>query len=345
MPALGDAITSQNPGYVVIGDSMAGSRIEPPLLSRLTGADGRAAASAGLGLRVVVSGAQELGDRERHPSARASHLLSRHEPHRRALPHRRAVSLVARSRRARSRGRAERGRRARGVGTAVPRSRDASIALYEAPQARDWIEPAVNDVAGAADVRRTGGRARRSWTQLNERFGLTHLRPMDAADMQATEDREADFDALRRQVGPAADAARRARAPAYAVLRPRAAPAVGGRPPAQSPALQRYVAKLQGLRRGATARMFHDDTGDPQLTLDMYEDGDHLSHDGAPPLHRDSSTAALRPLLSVIFHSLDFVVFFVVVVARLLAAAAPRAERPAARRRATSSTATSIPGS
>ena len=34
--------------------------------------------------------------------------------------------------------------------------------------------------------------------QLNDRFGLSHLRPMDAADMQATEDREADFDRVRR---------------------------------------------------------------------------------------------------------------------------------------------------
>ena len=60
--------------------------------------------------------------------------------------------------------------------------------------------------------------------------------------------------------------------------------------------------------------MFHDDTGDPQQTLDMYEDGDHLSHDGR---FRYTATLLQPPAaaLSVIFHSLEFVVFFVVVVA------------------------------
>ena len=77
--------------------------------------------------------------------------------------------------------------------------------------------------------------------------------------------------------------------------------------------------------------MFHDDTGDPQQTLDLYEDGDHLSREG----RRRYTEHLLRPpapAVSVIFHSLDFVVFFLVVVARLLAAAAPRPERAAARR-------------
>jgi len=45
--------------------------------------------------------------------------------------------------------------------------------------------------------------------------------------------------------------------------------------PEQSPALQRYIDDLQ---RYVTARgaIFRDDTGDPLLTLDMYEDGDHI---------------------------------------------------------------------
>jgi hypothetical protein len=48
-----------------------------------------------------------------------------------------------------------------------------------------------------------------------------------------------------------------------------------GQPPPQSPALRRYVADLAAYvqSRGAS---FRDDTGDPQLTLDMYADGDHV---------------------------------------------------------------------
>ena len=49
------------------------------------------------------------------------------------------------------------------------------------------------------------------------------------------------------------------------------------RPPPQSPALRRYVERAAGLRRRRAAALFHDDTGDPALTLDMYEDGDHLA--------------------------------------------------------------------
>jgi hypothetical protein len=47
------------------------------------------------------------------------------------------------------------------------------------------------------------------------------------------------------------------------------------RPPAQSPALRRYVDSLRSYLTGQGA-LFHDDTGDPALTLDLYEDGDHL---------------------------------------------------------------------
>jgi hypothetical protein len=50
---------------------------------------------------------------------------------------------------------------------------------------------------------------------------------------------------------------------------------VGNQPPPQSPALLKYVADF---RAWATAQgaYFHDDTGDPEMTLDLYEDGDHV---------------------------------------------------------------------
>jgi hypothetical protein len=51
------------------------------------------------------------------------------------------------------------------------------------------------------------------------------------------------------------------------------------RPPYQSPALQRYVARLARYIE-ANGGIFFDDTGDPAQTLDWYEDGDHLSRDG-----------------------------------------------------------------
>ena len=105
-------------------------------------------------------------------------------------------------------------------------------------------------------------------TQLNERFGLTHLRQMDAADLQASEDREADFDRyvddsfLPLMLRDAANANVH-----VCFVRVQRRPE-GGQPPAQTPAMRRYIAKLRIYVEAHGAR-FHDDTGDPQLTLDM----------------------------------------------------------------------------
>lgn len=51
---------------------------------------------------------------------------------------------------------------------------------------------------------------------------------------------------------------------------------VDNRPPEQSPELQRYVADMKAWAE-ANGACFHDDTGDPEMTLDLYEDGDHVA--------------------------------------------------------------------
>jgi hypothetical protein len=51
---------------------------------------------------------------------------------------------------------------------------------------------------------------------------------------------------------------------------------VGNRPPAQSPALVRYVADFRAWAE-SEGLCFYDETGDPELTLDLYEDGDHFN--------------------------------------------------------------------
>jgi hypothetical protein len=115
--------------------------------------------------------------------------------------------------------------------------------------------------------------------QLNERFGLAHLRPMDAADMQATEDREADFDRfVEDSTLPLMLRDARNAGLTLLLVRVQRRP-LHGRPPEQSPALRRYVTRLHNYVE-ARGGVFMDDTGDPAQTLDMYEDGDHLSRDG-----------------------------------------------------------------
>jgi hypothetical protein len=49
----------------------------------------------------------------------------------------------------------------------------------------------------------------------------------------------------------------------------------GNRPPEQSPALAQYVADFRAWAE-SQGECFYDETGDPELTLDLYEDGDHF---------------------------------------------------------------------
>jgi hypothetical protein len=167
---------------------------------------------------------------------------------------------------------------ARRRGSPFYRLRDEVERLYQAEQARRWIEPVVNEWPARVLIPYRKPRAA-FLERLNERFGLSHLRPMDAADMQATEDREADFDAFVDKSGlPLMLRDARRAGLTLVLVRVQRRPA-GGRPPYQSPALQRYVARLTSYVE-ANGGVFIDDTGDPAQTLDMYEDGDHLSREG-----------------------------------------------------------------
>ena len=94
--------------------------------------------------------------------------------------------------------------------------------------------------------------------------------------MQTAEDRLADFDRyVNESVLPVMLRDANAAGLKLCFVRVQRRP-VGGQPPAQSPALHRYVNALGTyvMRNGAE---FRDDTGDPALTLDMYEDGDHVA--------------------------------------------------------------------
>jgi hypothetical protein len=62
-----------------------------------------------------------------------------------------------------------------------------------------------------------------------------------------------------------------------AFIRVQRRPAADG-PPPQSPALQEYVRKLRGYLESGGA-VFHDDWGDPDQPLSVYEDGDHVKRD------------------------------------------------------------------
>ncbi|PYR73487.1 MAG: hypothetical protein DMF86_20345 [Acidobacteria bacterium] len=273
---VGD-LAGMNPTYVVIGDSMAGSRIDPRVLTELTHrpiapllqpASGPAWWYLALKNWVIPSGI--------HPRCvfiffRDTNLTNalfrlddqfRWAVDRVALDREDEVNAVVAARQS----------------GGLYRVRDFVDRTALATETREWVEPGVS--ASAARIVEPYRKKRADFlVKLNERFGLDHLRPMDAADIQLAEDRDADFDAyVGRSFLPLMlrDAGRAALPLCFVRVQRRPA---GGRPPVQSAALRGYVAKLRAYIESHGA-MFRDDYGDPALTLDLYSDGDHLSPSG-----------------------------------------------------------------
>lgn len=280
------ALAGMNPTWVVIGDSMAGSRIDPALLSRLTGGQTAPLLYAGSGPAwwylalknwVIPSGIRPKAVIVFFRDTNLTNVMFRIDAtwslDTAALDREDDLNAVVARRR----------------GTAFYRVRDRIDHAYQASQARRWIEPAVNDWPARAMF--PFRRQRAAFLDgLNERFGLAHLRPMDAADMQATEDREADFDRyVDDSTLPLMLRDARAAGLTLLLVRVQRRPQ-NGRPPEQSAALRRYVSKLHGYVE-ARGGVFMDDTGDPAQTIDMYEDGDHLSREGR---RRYTETFAIR---------------------------------------------------
>lgn len=271
---IGD-LARMNPRLVVIGDSMAGSRIDPALLTRLTGERTAALLYAGSGPAwwylalknwVIASGIHPRSVVVFFRDTNLTNVLFR-------IDATWSLDTAARDREDDLNAVVARRR-----GSPFYRVRDGFDRLYQAEQARRWIEPVVNEWPARVLIPYRKPRAA-FLEHLNDRFGLSHLRPMDAADMQATEDREADFDAFVAKSGlPLMLRDARQAGLTLVLVRVQRRP-VAGHPPYQSPALQRYVAKLKTYVE-ANGGVFMDDTGDPAQTLDLYEDGDHLSREG-----------------------------------------------------------------
>ncbi|MEO7271423.1 MAG: hypothetical protein ABIX28_16840 [Vicinamibacterales bacterium] len=263
-----------NPGFVVIGDSMAGTRIDERRLGELTGRAvapllqaGSGSAFWSLALRnwVIDSGIHPKAVLIFFRDTNLTDVLFRLDEQFRwsvdTVAHEREPELDA-----------VLAARLGGPAYTVTHAVDT---LYQGDRARRWIEPAI--VNWPARVVEPSRRRREALTtQINERFGLDHLRRMEAADLATADDPSADFDRyVDRSVLPLMlEDARRAGL-RLCFVRVQRRP-VGNVPPRQSAALVRYLTELRTYVE-AHGGMLHDDTGDPAMTLDMYADGDHLA--------------------------------------------------------------------
>jgi hypothetical protein len=271
-----EQLAELKPAYVVIGDSMAGTRIHTTRLSELTGRIAAPLLQAGSGSAywylalknwVIASGARpkvvfiffrdtnltdvmfRLDEGYRWNIDR---VAGDEEPELNEVIARRAGALRFR------------------VRSGIDRA-------YGADRARLWLLEGLPDRLARA-LEPSARRRKAFVTNMNARFDFMHIRPFETADYSGTADRDADFHYyVNRSVLPLMlDEAERAGI-TLCFVRVQRRP-VDNKPPYQSPALRQYIADLKAYveARGA---IFHDDTGDPKLTLEMYEDGDHVNEE------------------------------------------------------------------
>jgi len=265
------ALREADNDYILIGDSMAGTRIDPGHLSRLIGGHGAAAlfhpgsgpaywyltfknfvVDAGLRPRVVVFFFRDENLTDTlfrvYPSA-LDRVAGKQEP---------VLDDILAA-------------RARGT---FYRLHGAIRRLYQYDQTRAWLEPLLIRAPVAWSA---GQRDRKQLLESinNEVFTLEALRPMVAADMAAVSGEALDFDRnLSTSVLPEILRLSKASGIRVAFVRVQRRPTADG-PPAQSPALQKYVRALWRYL-DSNGAIFHDDWGDPDQPLSVYEDGDHV---------------------------------------------------------------------
>ena len=145
---------------------------------------------------------------------------------------------------------------------------------YQYDRTRAWAEPRI---AGAPVPLSVGRRWRpRLLERINsEVFTLAALRPMAAADMEFGDRDKFDFRKnLPHSVLPAIIAVARDAGIRPAFVRVQRRP-VNNQPPAQSPELREYLRQLREYLE-AQGAYFYDEWGDPDLPLSLYSDGDHI---------------------------------------------------------------------
>jgi hypothetical protein len=265
------AIRDAQPEYVVIGDSMAGVRINPGSLSRQLGRSVAGLYQQGSPVAYWYLAFKNLVVRNQLTHIRGAVFFFRDDQ----LTTQVVVDPLLLDRVAGDEEPAlDRVMAAHRLGrfSAVHRG---TRALYHYDRTRAWLEPWLTQAPAQAVENPPALLA-----SLNtEVFALDRLRRFDASDLPQADDALLDFNAqVNRSLLPeilrlAADANVR-----VAFVRAQRRPTETG-PPPQSDALTRYLQQLEQylVEHGA---YYHDDRGDPDQPLSLYADGDHLTGAG-----------------------------------------------------------------
>jgi hypothetical protein len=260
--------------YILIGDSMAGTRIDPEYLSSLVGGHGVAALfhpGSGPAYWYLTFKNFVVNARVRPRLVifffRDDNLTDTFFRYSRG-----GLDRVARDREpvldellaARSRG-------------TFYRLHGAIRDLYQYDRTKAWLEPILVRAPVAWSA---GRRARRRLLDRinNEVFTLEALRPMAAADMVNSSGEALDFDRmLPTSVLPEILRLSKMSRIGVAFVRVQRRPTAAG-PPPQSPEMREYVRELRAYLV-ANGAIYRDDWGDPDQPLSVYEDGDHVKRE------------------------------------------------------------------
>lgn len=266
-----------NPAWVFIGDSMLGSRIDPLRLGQISGtrdeivsflfhaATGPAWWYLAFKNHLVASGVRPRVTFIFFRDTNLTDTLFRLEP-----GYGTSLDLVARPPLERELD-AIVAQRRRGPWHRV---HDAVGRVYQSDFATSWLEPGVR--RWFVNWRRGSPAAVEAFEhQLNEAFYIDHIRYDVGADIAAAEDPDFHRDLATSVLPLILDLSKQHGLP-VCFVRVQRRP-VGGKPPGQSPELIRYVADLKEYL-ASNGALFHDDTGDPEMTLDLYADGDHVGN-------------------------------------------------------------------
>lgn len=267
------AVREANPEFAVIGDSMAGIRIDPRYLSRLAHTSVVGLYQQGSPVAYWYLVLKNLIVENGLKNVRGAIFFFRDDQ----LTTQVQVPTGSLDRVARDREpELDRILAADKLGTFSEVHRLARTA-YQFDRSRLFFEPRLTRWPAAVASAEDPGELIAAMN--NEVFALDKLRKFEASDLAAPADASLDFradveDSLLPEIFRLAQRANIR----LAFIRVQRRPTPDG-PPPQSDALKKYVADLQSYVTNHQA-YFHDDWGDPDEPLAVYADGDHLTQEG-----------------------------------------------------------------
>ena len=262
--AAADAVREVQPEFVVIGDSMAGIRIDPLQLSRLTHTRTIGLYQQGSPVAYWYLAFKNLVVQNDLKSIRGAIFFFRDDQ----LTTQVQVSPGALDRVAReTEPELDRILAADRLG-ALSDVHRAARTVYQYDRTRVWLEPRLNHAAASSPQLLD--------TINTDIFALDKLRKFEAADLAQAQESALNFaDRVDGSLVPAMLRLARDAKVRLAFIRAQRRPTTDG-PPPQSPALKKYTADLAAYL-AANGAYFHDDWGDAGEPLSAYADGDHLT--------------------------------------------------------------------